>query len=265
MNEAYVNEALHKKMVRVIDAIGDRKSLLIAFSGGVDSSVLARLAVESRASALAVTADSELLGDCGLAHARAVADEIRIEHAVFDFGILKRREFVENTHNRCYHCKKYMVLELVRIASGSGIETVADGTNTTDLTEDRPGYAAIKEAGVFTPFVDFGLEKLEIREIARYFGLSVADAPSESCFATRIPTGMEITTQRISRIVQAESVLHAHGMRGVRVKIRGHDNLACVEIQPRDLERFMAVRGEVAAEFRQIGFDRTVLSRNRRL
>ncbi len=252
-------------MARVIDAIGDRNSLLIAFSGGVDSSVLARLAVESRASVLAVTADSELLGDCGLAHAREVADEIGIEHAVFDFRILKRREFVENTYNRCYHCKKYMVLELAEIASGKGIETVADGTNTTDLTEDRPGYAAIKEAGVFTPFVDFRLEKLEIREIARYFGMSVADAPSESCFATRIPHSMEITAQCLSRIAQAESVLHAHGMHGVRVKIRDRDDLACVEIQQCDLEQFMAVRGEVAAEFRQIGFDRTVLSQNHRL
>jgi uncharacterized protein len=265
MNEAYVNEALQKKMVRVIDAIEDRKSLLIAFSGGVDSSVLARLAVESDASVLAVTANSELLGDCGLAHAKEVADEIGIEHAVFDFGILKRQEFVENTHNRCYHCKKYMVLELAEIASGSGIETIADGTNMTDLTEDRPGYAAIKEASVFTPFVDFGLEKLEIRDIARYFGLSVADVPSDSCFATRIPHGMGITAQCLSRIWRAESVLHAHGMHGVRVKIRDRDDLACVEIQPRDLERFMAVRGEVAAEFRRIGFDRTVLSRNHRL
>lgn len=265
MNEAYVNEALQKKIVRVIDAIRDRKSLLIAFSGGVDSSVLARLAVESDASVLAVTADSELLGDYGLAHAREVADEIGVAHTAFDFMILKRQEFVENTHNRCYHCKKYMILELAKIAHRNGIETIADGTNITDIRGDRPGYAAIKKAGVFTPFVDFGLEKLEIREIARHFGLSVADAPSESCFATRISHDMEVTMERLAHIERAESVLHAHGMHGVRVKIRDRNDLACVEIQPRDLERFIAVRGEVAAEFRRIGFDRTVLSRDHRL
>ncbi len=180
-----MNETLQKTK-RVIDAIAEHESVLLAFSGGVDSSVLASVAKESGADVLAVTANSELLGRRGLKGAIKMADEIGVKHEIFDFGILGKKEFVENQQNRCYHCKKHLIQELAKIASRNRIETIADGTNITDITGDRPGYAAITDAGVFTPFVDFGLGKPEIRKIARYFGLSVADAPSESCLATRI-------------------------------------------------------------------------------
>ncbi|KAB3547507.1 MAG: ATP-dependent sacrificial sulfur transferase LarE [ANME-2 cluster archaeon] len=258
MNEhTNMNETLQKTK-RVIDAIAERGSILIAFSGGVDSSVLACVAKESGADVLAVTADSELLGRRGLRDAIKMADEIGVKHEIFDFEILKKKEFVENPHNRCYHCKKHLILELAKIASRNRIETIADGTNITDIAGDRPGYAAITDAGVFTPFVDFGLGKPEIREIARHFGLSVADAPSESCLATRIPSGTEITVKRLSRIEDAESMLRSHGFCGVRV--RDHGRLACVEVQSGDAEWFRVVQEGVAAAFARIGFDRVVLS-----
>jgi uncharacterized protein len=117
------------------------------------------------------------------------------------------------------------------------------------------------DAGVFTPFVDFGLGKPEIREIARHFGLSVADAPSEPCLATRIPSGTEITVKRLSRIEDAESMLRSQGFCGVRV--RDHGRLARVEVQSGDAERFRVVQEDVAAAFARIGFDRVVLSRLR--
>ncbi len=252
-----MNETLQKTK-RVIDAIAERRSILIAFSGGVDSSVLASVAKESGADVLAVTADSELLGRRGLRDAMRMADEIEVKHEIFNFEILKKKEFVENSHNRCYHCKKHLIQELAKIASRNSIETIADGTNMTDTGEDRPGYAAIKEACVFTPFVDFGLGKPEIREIARHYGLSVADAPSESCLATRIPPNTEITVKRLSRIEEAESMLRSQGFCGVRV--RDHGRLACVEVQSGDAERFLVVQGDVAAAFARIGFDRVVLS-----
>ena len=261
MNEhTNMNETLQKTR-RVIDAIAERGSILIAFSGGVDSSVLASVAKESGASVLAVTADSELLGRRGLRDAIKMADEIGVTHEILDFDILKKKNFVENPHNRCYHCKKYLILELAKIASRNRIETIADGTNITDIAGDRPGYAAITDAGVFTPFVDFGLGKLEIREIARHFGLSVADAPSESCLATRIPSGTGITVKRLSRIEEAESMLRSHGFCGIRV--RDHGRLACVEVQSGDAERFRVVQGDVVAAFARIGFDRVVLSKLR--
>ena len=269
-----------RKMLRVIDAIAECGSVLVAFSGGVDSSVLASLARESGARVLAVTADSELLGERGLIHATRMAGEIGIAHKVFRFDVLDRREFTENPHDRCYHCKKHLVSELAGIAARVGIGTIADGTNLTDLTDiasERPGYAAIKEAGVVTSFVDFGLTKSEIREIASHLGLSVADAPSESCLATRIPQGTEITIQKLARIEKAESILHAHGLHGVRVRVRDHDRdragnhdpgcgcLACVEVQSRDVERFTRLYRDIAEAFGAIGFDRVVLSRIRTL
>ena len=258
MNEhTNMNETLQKTK-RVIDAIAERGSILIAFSGGVDSSVLACVAKESGADVLAVTADSELLGRRGLRDAIKMADEIGVKHEIFNFEILRKKEFVENPHNRCYHCKKHLIPELAKIASRNRIETIADGTNITDIAGDRPGYAAITDAGVFTPFVDFGLGKPEIREIARHFGLSVADAPSESCLATRIPSGTEITVKRLSRIEDAESMLRSQGFCGVRV--RDHGRLACVEVQSGDAERFRVVQEDVAAAFARIGFDRVVLS-----
>ncbi len=255
-----------EKAERVKDALLERGSILIAFSGGVDSSVLAKLAKLAEpggATVLAATASSELLGDRGLAHARNIADEIGIELQVFKFRILEDGEFTENPRDRCYHCKKHMIMELQKIAAENRIETIADGTNMTDLARDRPGYAAIREADVFTPFVDFMLEKSEIRELARHFGLSVADVPSESCFATRIPHGTRITIPRLSRIAKAESVLHAHGLCSVRVRTWGHDRLACIEVQPRDLDRFIAVQEDVTDAFGRIGFDRVVLYRVR--
>jgi uncharacterized protein len=266
MNET--NETL-EKMERVKDAIRKCGSILIAFSGGVDSSVLAKLVKQSGATVLAATADSELLGDYGLAHARKMADEIGIELTVFKFGILGNEKFTENPRGRCYHCKKHLIYELQKIASENRIGTIADGTNMTDLAGERPGYAAIREAGVFTPFVDFMVEKSEIREIARYFGLSVADTPSESCFATRIPHGTEITIPRLSRIEKAESVLHAHGLCGVRVRVRvrgpdrDREHLACIEVRPDDVKRFLSVQEDVTEAFGRIGFDRVVLSRVR--
>ncbi len=262
-DKAIASSETAEKVERVKDAFRERGSILIAFSGGVDSSVLAKLAklAESGgATVLAATASSELLGDSGLAHARNMADEIGIELQVFKFEILWNGKFTENTRDRCYHCKKHLIMELQKIAAENRIETIADGTNMSDLAEDRPGYAAIREADVFTPFVDFMLEKSEIREIARHFGLSVADAPSESCFATRIPHGTAITIPRLSRIEKAESVLHAYGLYGVRVRTRGvdHDQLARIEVQPGDVERFIAVQGDVTEAFGRIGFDRVV-------
>ncbi|HDJ37623.1 MAG TPA: ATP-dependent sacrificial sulfur transferase LarE [Methanosarcinales archaeon] len=255
-----MNETLRKTR-RVIDAIAEHGSILLAFSGGVDSSVLASVAKESGADVLAVTANSELLGHRGLRDSIKMADEIGLKHEIFNFEILKKKEFAENPYNRCYHCKKHLIIELAKIASRNKIETIADGTNITDIAGDRPGYAAIKDAGVFTPFVDFGLGKPEIREIARHFGISVADAPSESCLATRIPSGTEITVKRISRIEEAESMLRSQGFCGVRV--RDHGRLACVEVQSGDAEQFRVVQEDVAAAFERIGFDRVVLSKLR--
>ncbi len=252
-----MNETL-QKIRAVIDAIAERGSILLAFSGGVDSSVLACVAKESGTNMLAVTADSELLGRRGLRDARKVADEIGVKHEIFDFEIMRKKKFVENSHNRCYHCKKHLIQELAKIASRNSIETIADGTNITDIAGDRPGYAAIKEAGVFTPFVDFGLGKPEIREIARHYGLSVADAPSESCLATRILSNTEITVKRLSRIEDAESLLRSQGFFGVRVRDQGR--LARVEVQSGDTDRFRVVQGDVAAAFARVGFDRVVLS-----
>ncbi|MEA1894972.1 MAG: ATP-dependent sacrificial sulfur transferase LarE [Euryarchaeota archaeon] len=255
-----MNETLQKTK-RVIDAIAEHESILITFSGGVDSSVLASVAKESGADVLAVTANSELLGRRGLRGAIDMADEIGVKHEIFDFEILMKKEFVENPHNRCYHCKKHMILKLAKIASRNKIETIADGTNITDIAGDRPGYAAIKDAGVFMPFVDFGLGKSDVREIARHYGLSVAESPSESCLATRIPSGTGITVKRLSRIEDAESMLRSQGFCGVRV--RDHGRLACVEVQSGDAERFRVVQGGVADAFARIGFDRVVLSKLR--
>lgn len=265
-----------RKMLRVIDAIAECGSVLVAFSGGVDSSVLATLARESGARVLAVTADSELLGERGLVHATRMAGEIGVAHRVFRFDVLDQREFAENPPNRCYHCKKHLFSELAGVAAREGIGTVVDGTNLTDLTNrtdtasERPGYAALKEAGVVTPFVDFGLTKSEIREIASYLGLSVADEPSESCLATRIPEGTEITIRKLARIEKAESILSAYGLHGVRVRVhglgldrdrdQGCGRLACVEVQSRDVERFTRLYQDIAEAFGAIGFDRVVLS-----
>ena len=243
------------------DALGERDGVLVAFSGGVDSAVVAALAADALGDdAVACTARSETLPAAELEDAERVAGEIDIPHETVTFSELDDPNFVANDGDRCYHCRTMRLGRMYETAKDLGIETVCDGTNADDPGEGhRPGLRAVEELDVFSPLLDAGIAKEEVRAIADAYGLSVADKPSMACLSSRIPTGLEVTEERLTRVEKAERVLREWGFEGFRV--RDHDGLARVEIAPDELERALdpAFADAVHEHLTDLGFEYVTL------
>ncbi len=250
-----------EKLAAMRDDLADRDGVVIAFSGGVDSSVVAAAAYDALGdAAIACTAKSETLPAAELEEARRVADEIGIPHATVEFSELDDPAFVENDDDRCYHCRTMRLGQLYEFARDRGLRTVCDGTNASDPGEEhRPGLRAVDELDVFSPLLAHDITKPEVREIADWYGLSVADKPSMACLSSRIPTGLEVTPERLSRIERAEALLRSWGFRQFRV--RDHDGLARIEVGADELA--VALDPEFAAaareHFADLGFDHVTL------
>ncbi|MCX9014749.1 MAG: ATP-dependent sacrificial sulfur transferase LarE [Candidatus Methanoperedens sp.] len=245
--------AVKDKIQGIVDSLALKGSVLIAFSGGVDSSVLAALAYRALGGrAVAVTADSQTLAPGELECAKAVAGEIGIRHEVIFYDELNEPGFANNPVERCYFCKKGLLRELKKLAERLNINTVIEGTNFSDLKGHRPGHRAVKEEDVYNPFVEFEVTKEEIREMARTLCLSVADKPSMACLSSRFPYGQEITMDALFRVGKAEEFLRNSGFRVVRV--RDHSGIARIEIMPGDMVRFMGMREKIVSGFKKLGF-----------
>lgn len=245
--------SIDDKMHSIIEAFKEKDSVLIAFSGGVDSSVLAALAYRALGDrALAVTADAPTLAPGELDGAKRVANEIGVRHLVIFYDELKEPGFAENPVDRCYYCKKGLIRELKKIAQQNGIYTIIEGTNFSDLKAHRPGHRAVTEEGIYNPYIEFGVTKEEIRGMARKLNLSVADKPSMACLSSRIPYGQAITHEALKRVGEAEAYLRNKGF-GV-VRVRDHGGIARIEIMPDEMLRFLEMRDVVAAELKRQGF-----------
>jgi len=229
---------------------------VVALSGGVDSAVVALAAKKALGkNAMAITADYNTLAEEELATARQVAKEIGIDHRVIEYNELENPEFVKNDWLRCYHCRTELGQHLADEAKKAGIALIVDGTNTDDLNDYRSGIRALRENGVRSPMVELGISKEEIREIAKNFGLSVYDKPSNVCLASRIPTGSEVTYEKLQRIESAETIVKTiFGVRQVRV--RDHGELARVEVGKDELQRMFDVDklALLDRKLKQVGF-----------
>ncbi len=249
---------IEHKMQSILKALAERGSVLVAFSGGVDSSVLSALANRALGNdAIAVTADSQTLAPGELECAKMVAREIGIRHVVISYDELGEPEFAKNPMDRCYYCKKGLFRELKKLAAQHGMKNIVDGTNISELKAHRPGHRAVVEEGVYNPFVDFKVTKEEIREMARRLGLSVANKPSMACLSSRFPYGQAITAEGLKRVGYAEDFLRKKGFEVVRV--RDHAGIARIEIAPDEISRLLEMRGEVAVEFKRLGFSYVTL------
>ncbi|UZE92132.1 MAG: ATP-dependent sacrificial sulfur transferase LarE [Methanosarcinales archaeon] len=241
-----------KKMDKIRAALAQKRDVLVAFSGGVDSSVVASLAYDALAErASAITIDSGLSSPRELEGTKQVAAEIGIPHRIVKLDMLAHPKFVQNPPDRCYHCKKRMLSALGKVA---GTSTIVDGTNASDLDENRPGYRALKEFDVFTPLLDFGVSKSEAKEMAVRLNLPNANKPSESCMATRIPCGQRITKDKLRQIRDAEEFLRSKGITDIRVRHNG--NLACMELYKDDMQIIITNADGILKKFREIGFER---------
>jgi uncharacterized protein len=235
--------------------LASRGSALVAFSGGVDSGVVAALAFRALGEkAVAVTAAAETLAGAELDQARRVAAEIGIRHEVTTYSELDDPEFVANPGYRCYICQGMRMGTMQRLAKAWGYAVVCDGTNASDPGPDRPGLRAVREQGVYSPLLAHGVDKAAVREIARAFGLSVWDRPANACLSSRIPHGQLVTLGKLRRIEAAEEILAARGFRVIRVR---HDSgLARVEVGPEEVSQLAAIWGEVEPALRALGFAR---------
>jgi uncharacterized protein (TIGR00268 family) len=222
--------SLDEKLAAARADLAARDGVVVAFSGGVDSAVVAALAHDALGDdAVACTARSETLPEAELEDAKRVAGEIGIEHVLVSFSELSNPDFVENDGERCYHCRTMRLGRMYECARERGIDTVCDGTNASDPGEShRPGLRAVEELDVFSPLLANDLTKAEVREAAERYGLSVAEKPSMACLSSRIPTGVEVTEERLSRVERAERLLRTWGFDQFRV--RDHDGLARIEV-----------------------------------
>ena len=246
---------MEQKLEKLLDRLEACGSLVVALSGGVDSSTLAKAAsIALGDKAVAITARSELLPADELADAKAMADAAGVRHIVVDARDLDDPRIVKNDKDRCYYCKCGRFQELVAWAKKNGFAYVADGSNLDDKKDYRPGARAIEELAstVISPFVECGWTKADIRRQARAWGLSVADKPSAACLASRVEYGLPLTPGRLSQVEKAERILRPFVKGQLRVRHQG--NLARIEVEPNVFAEVMAHREGIAEKLKALGF-----------
>jgi uncharacterized protein len=245
--------ALAEKYTALQAILRQMGSVLVAYSGGIDSSLVAWVARQVLGERmLAVTAASpvELPGE--VEQATRLAVEIGFPHRVVEIDDLQDPLFVANPANRCYFCKRRRFLALRDMASQFGLQWLVDGTNADDSGDYRPGLRALEEVGVRSPLNEANLVKAEVRTLARILGLANWNKPAAPCLATRIPYGILVTPERVQQIGQAETFLHSLGFEIVRV--RWHPAIARIEVPPEDFHRLLDHRPEITSRLKELGF-----------
>ena len=244
-----------EKWDRLRSLLRDMNLAVLAYSGGVDSSVLLRAASEVLGQNLiAVTAISETYPPAELEPAKEFAASLGVRHRILATDELIRDEFSRNSPDRCYHCKQELFGKLRQIADSEGIAFILDGSNTDDLRDYRPGRKAAAAFSVRSPLAEAGLSKQDIRDLARKMGLPMWDKPSLACLSSRIPYGTPITRELLTNIQAAEDIIRSIGIRQVRV--RHHGDTARIEVEPQDLVLLASgdVRQRVVDAFKELGY-----------
>jgi len=243
----------HEKTQALKKIIASKRSMLISYSGGVDSALLAVLATEQLGSnARCILLDSPVVPRTAIEEARQIAQDYHMALEIVPVHVMGDERFVKNPAERCYWCKKNSAEMLKRRKEELHFACIADGINLSDTGEHRPGLLASTEEGICHPFLDAGITKAEIREIARASGLSFWNKPSAACLSSRIPYGDEITAEKLAMIEKAEAFLHTSGFSQCRVRM--HGGIARIEIVHDDLPKLLAIQEKLAKTFKAIGF-----------
>ncbi len=246
-------DLLDRKLNILRDIIREKRELAVAFSGGIDSSLIAMVAYqELKMNSAAVTIDSDVFSGRELDFSRRIAEEIGIKHVIVQTSELENPEFVANSSDRCYYCKHEEIEVVRRGADSVGLKIVAFGVNVSDFGEHRPGIKALKEAGIFMPLLEADISKKDIPEIAKKLGLSNYDMPSTTCLASRVPYGETITSEKLKRIENSENYLSDLGVSMSRVRVHGH--IARIEVPDSEFRIVAEHREEIYKSFREFGF-----------
>lgn len=244
---------MEEKLARLREVMAKLGNVVVAYSGGVDSSLVLKIAYDVLGEhAIAVTAVSPSLPSGELEEAEALARSLGAKFATIATHEVDDPSYQANTEARCYFCKTEVYSELITYARAHGFAHVVDGLNTDDLTDRRPGRKAAAEQGVRSPLVEAELSKAEVRKIARQLGLPTWDKPAMACLSSRLPYGMPVTRESLAQIDRAEQAVRRLGIRQVRV--RHHGSLARLEVELDDLSTLLTHRASIARTLHELGY-----------
>lgn len=262
MTETNITET-EKKYEQLKDWLREqtKENTALAFSGGVDSSLLlyllAEAAKENKTKVYAVTFSTRLHAPCDLKIAKEVVSQTKADHVIIEVDELEQAQIRENPENRCYLCKKQLFSHLVEFARKKGIRTVMEGSNEDDMHVYRPGIQAVRELGVKSPLAQFHITKQEVKKLAAEYQISVANRPSTPCMATRLPYGEKLDYPLLDRIARGEEWLGK--TLGGNIRLRVHKNVARLEVDASCFEKVLEKRQEIIREIKKLGFSYVTL------
>jgi uncharacterized protein len=233
------------------------EKVLIALSGGVDSSVVALVAKNAlgKKNVLAITANYQTLSTEELSTAIKVANEIDINHKIIEYNELENPDFIKNDSSRCFHCRNELADNLIKVAIKEDFKLIVDGSNTDDLNDYRPGMKALHQKGIKSPLIETGFNKKDIRNLAEVNKLSIHDKPSNACLASRISKNIEITPIKLKRIENCESLIKKI-FKVKQVRVRDHGELARIEVEKEEITKLFDVDklSDIELPFKENGF-----------
>ncbi len=246
--------SLLKKEKKLEETIKRYKSAIVAYSGGVDSSLLLFLTFKylGKDNVLALIADSETYPEREKREAIQFCKNYGINYEVLYTEELKDERFAKNPVDRCYFCKTHLFSSAKKIKEKNGFDVIFEGSNVDDIKDYRPGRMAVEEHGIISPLLLAGFDKKDIRELSKKYGLLTYNKPSKACLASRIPYGVRIDANILKKIDESEAFLESLGFSGVRVRI--HGEIARIEVDEKDMESLLEKREEIVEHLQRLGF-----------
>ena len=243
------------KLDELVNWFENKKKVMVALSGGVDSALVAYAAFQQLGqSAIAVTADYKTLSEDELRTSKQICSEIGIRQFFLDYNELDNEKFTKNDSNRCFYCRMELGTHLIDLGKELDVQTIVDGTNIDDLGEYRPGIKALRQHGIRSPLVETNFSKLQVRETAKSVGLSVYDKPSNSCLASRIPWGQRVTAEKLTRIEFGETIVK-QVTKIKQVRVRDLNGSAKIEVDKNLIPIFNnLVLKQITEKLKMIGF-----------